>query len=107
MALKALQYKFNKNDESTNTSVKGQIIAFGIQATPGTKFYLNGRAEYPIIIGATGIYELDLRNGLGTITEITVESDASTDESIVLIDVLCEDTSSTISTHLIEEAERL
>ena len=40
----------------------------GIQGVPGTKFYLNG-APYPITIGFTGIYELDL-NGQGYIHSI-------------------------------------
>lgn len=35
------------------------ILQLGIQAIPGTKFYLN-EASDPIIIGTTGIYELDL-----------------------------------------------
>lgn len=36
------------------------ILQLGIQATPGTKFYLNNSQE-PVIIGSTGIYELDLQ----------------------------------------------
>ena len=35
------------------------IIQLGIQTLPGTKFYLNN-GEFPIIVGSTGIYELDL-----------------------------------------------
>jgi hypothetical protein len=35
------------------------IVQLGIQSVPGTKFYLNG-SNNPIIIGNTGIYELDL-----------------------------------------------
>lgn len=35
------------------------ILQLGIQSLPGTQFYLNG-SEDPIIIGSTGIYELDL-----------------------------------------------
>lgn len=35
------------------------ILQLGIQALPGTKFYLNNATD-PIIIGRTGIYELDL-----------------------------------------------
>ena len=32
----------------------------GIQTLPGTRFYLNNNEEAPIIIGSTGIYELEL-----------------------------------------------
>lgn len=35
------------------------ITQLGIQTLPGTKFYLNNEKK-PIIIGATGIYELEL-----------------------------------------------
>lgn len=37
------------------------IIALGIQTYPGIKFYLNG-SEDPIIIGSSGIFEIDLRD---------------------------------------------
>lgn len=42
------------------------VKQLGIQTLPGTKFYLNGAIE-PIIIGNTGIYELNVEN----LTEIT------------------------------------
>lgn len=49
------------------------IIQLGIQSLPGTKFYLNG-SNNPIIIGNTGIYELDLQG----LTEInSLQFDAS------------------------------
>lgn len=35
------------------------ILQLGIQSLPGTMFYLNNATE-PVIIGRTGIYELDL-----------------------------------------------
>lgn len=35
------------------------MIQLGIQSLPGTEIYING-SEEPIIIGLTGIYELDL-----------------------------------------------
>lgn len=35
------------------------IVALGIQTYPGVKFYLNG-ADEPIIIGSSGIFEIDL-----------------------------------------------
>ena len=37
----------------------GLITMLGIQALPGTKFYLNQNID-PIIVGHTGIFELDL-----------------------------------------------
>jgi hypothetical protein len=81
MANKVIQYRYygegNTNnypkDVSYTEFVNGQvfsntlpILQLGIQTLPGTKFYLNGSLD-PIIIGSTGIYELDLQNK----TEIT------------------------------------
>lgn len=37
------------------------IVQLGIQSVPGVKFYLN-KGEEPIIIGETGIYDLELDN---------------------------------------------
>ena len=35
------------------------ITKLGIQGRPGTTFYLND-SNYPIVVGETGIYEIDL-----------------------------------------------
>jgi hypothetical protein len=47
------------------------ITQLGVQGLPGTKFYLNNPSNKnnPIIIGSTGIYELDLQ-GLSEIVSI-------------------------------------
>ena len=37
------------------------ILQLGIQTLPGVKVYLNN-AEIPVIVGVTGIYELDLED---------------------------------------------
>ena len=47
------------------------VLQFGIQSLPGTKFYLNNGND-PIIIGSTGIYELDLE-GQTEITQIQMD----------------------------------
>lgn len=44
------------------------ISCLGIQAPEGMRFYLNG-SVYPITVGKTGIYELDL-DGVGRINKI-------------------------------------
>ena len=48
------------------------IVQLGIQALPGTKFYLNNSAD-PIIIGSTGIYELNV-DGQAYINSISFDS---------------------------------
>lgn len=55
------------------------ITQLGIQSLPGVKFYLNNGTS-PIIIGSTGIYELDLE-GLAEITNLSFSA-----ESLNLID---------------------
>lgn len=50
------------------------IVQLGIQTLPGTKVYVNNHTT-PVIIGATGIYELDV-DGLTNITDIQFD-DAS------------------------------
>lgn len=53
-------------------STLGAITQLGIQSLPGTKFYLNNSAE-PIIIGSTGIYELNLE-GISEITALSFDT---------------------------------
>lgn len=48
------------------------ITQLGIQSLPGTKFYLNN-SNNPIIIGYTGIYELNLE-GMGEITALSFDA---------------------------------
>jgi hypothetical protein len=48
------------------------ISQLGIQSLPGTKFYLNNSND-PIIIGHTGIYELNLE-GMAEITALAFDS---------------------------------
>lgn len=47
------------------------IVQLGIQTIPGMKFYVNDGLE-PIIVGSTGIYELDL-SGLTDITSLNFD----------------------------------
>ena len=44
------------------------MVQLGVQSLPGTEIYING-SEDPIIIGLTGLYELDLKAGT-TITSL-------------------------------------
>lgn len=47
------------------------IVQLGIQTFPGMKFYINDGLE-PIIVGSTGIYELEL-SGLTDITSLNFD----------------------------------
>ena len=107
MAKQIMQFRYyaegnNKNQPKNITKSKlssGSIFSnyypitqLGIQALPGTKFYLNNSTT-PIIIGSTGIYELDLE-GLSEINNLAF--DASSIEAInknnnayLIIDIIC------------------
>lgn len=58
---------------SSNTFKKySPIVSIGIQTLPGTKFYLNGSLN-PIIIGVSGIFELDVTNTSTTINNLHID----------------------------------
>lgn len=70
------------------------IVQLGIQSLPGTKFYLNG-SNNPVILGTTGIYELDLY-GLAEITSIffdgnSIDAIAKTPSASLIVDIIYED----------------
>lgn len=66
----------------------------GIQTLPGTRFYLNNNEESPIIIGSTGIYELELE-GISEITDLhfdrkSLELINNNPNAYLIIDVVCD-----------------
>lgn len=66
----------------------------GIQTLPGTRFYLNDNVEASIIVGSTGIYELDL-DGIAKIENLTFDSKSlelinSNNNAYLIIDVIYE-----------------
>lgn len=70
------------------------IIQLGIQTLPGTKFYING-SNNPIIIGNTGIYELDLQ-GLSEINSLQFDASSlvlikENSNAYLIIDMIYED----------------
>ena len=116
MAKKIKQFRYYaENDTNTNPNytrnypetisarnlVSGSIFAtstpivqLGIQALPGTRFFLNGN-KYPIIIGNTGIYELDLQ-GQGEITALSFESRSinaikENENAYLIVDIIYEE----------------
>lgn len=111
MAKQVKQFRFYSNDLSeieknspTNINmeslVSGDIFAsympiskIGIQSIPGTEFYLNNSND-PIIIGHTGIFELDLSDQIEIIAlRFDARSIQFISENInayLIIDVVCE-----------------
>lgn len=74
------------------------IVQMGIQAPRGTIMYLNRDQKYPIVIGETGIYEINLSNSGGKITAIRFASaslealDLQGSSGRLLIDIIYEGT---------------
>jgi hypothetical protein len=70
------------------------VLQLGIQALPGTKFYLNNAVD-PIIIGLTGIWEIDL-DGQTEITAIQIDNQSiqnirDNKNAFLIIDVVYDD----------------
>ena len=99
MAKKIIQIRFGDNIANPTTSeidlVSGEAFAsyavggieqIGIQAVPGTKFYLNGSPD-PIIIGTTGIYELDVSDQ-SSITGLRFHRDSVKNKLPLLVDLV-------------------
>ena len=75
------------------------VTQLGIQALPGTKFYLNEAVD-PVIIGTTGIYELDLTNGI-QISKISFAHDSmenikNNDNAFLIVDIIYDDGEATV-----------
>ena len=69
------------------------ITQLGIQTLPGTRFHLNN-ADSPIIVGSTGIYELELE-GISEITSLwfemaSLEAISNNQNAYLIIDMICE-----------------
>lgn len=109
LANKIKQYRFYASNDTKNQPTGADMKSFsngqifqattpitqlGVQALPGTKFYLNEGIE-PVIIGSTGIYELDLNNA----TEISalsfdwssLQTIASNPSAFLIVDILYDD----------------
>ena len=106
MAKKIMQFRYYNNGHNQNqpqgiskgTLVRGGIFTqylpitqLGIQALPGTKFYLNNSTT-PIIIGSTGIYEIDLE-GLSEITDLrfddkSVDAIHNNNNAYLIVDII-------------------
>lgn len=70
------------------------VLQLGVQALPGTKFYLNNSLE-PIMIGSTGIFELDLE-GQTEITNITFDAESmmlirDNNNAFLIVDIIYDD----------------
>ena len=68
------------------------VSQLGIQGLPGTKFYLNNNSAHPMILGVTGIYDLEISNG-AEVTSILFDKESleiidNTATAYLIVDVL-------------------
>ena len=110
MAKHIMQFRYYNDEQGNNNQPedlnaeslnKGTIFAkylpftqLGIQALPGTRFFLNDNVEGPVIIGSTGIYELELE-GISKISSLKFDSKslkliADNPNAFLIIDVIYE-----------------
>jgi hypothetical protein len=103
--VKQFRYYDDENNNITKNKLTGAtsgllsdcspVIHLGIQTIPGTKIYINNMLESPLVIGATGIYELDLENTTGLIDNIKVDLEsmniiANIPTAYIIIDIIYE-----------------
>lgn len=72
------------------TGATGPLSQLGIQAPPGTKFYINGGAD-PAIVGFSGFFDIDLGEG-GSILSLrfdkeSIDKIAANDSAILIVDM--------------------
>lgn len=77
--------------EGTAFSIYYPIVQLGVQAPPGTQFYINGNNN-PVIIGQTGLFDLDLI-GNGSLSSLKFNRESikrikENDSNILIIDIL-------------------
>lgn len=68
------------------------IYQLGIQSQPGLKFNLNTNLD-PIVVGASGMYELDLSDSSAVLTSLTFEKESldlinSNPDGYLIIDIV-------------------
>lgn len=82
--------------ESTNLLIGGEnqapIKQLGIQSLPGTKFYIN-ESNNPVILGKTGIFELNCMDMAYSITKLTFDIESlrridENDNDFLIIDII-------------------
>ena len=84
MAKRIMQFRYYGDGSAKNQPAglsknmlnKGSVFTkylpftqLGIQSLPGTRIYLNNDSVHPVMIGSTGIYELELE-GISEIGEL-------------------------------------
>lgn len=71
------------------------IVKLGIQSIPGTRFRFNTNLEW-IVLGATGLYEIDLTDSAGSIVDLkfdkqSINNISENENAYLIIDIMYEE----------------
>ena len=71
------------------------IVKLGIQSLPGTRFRFNTNLDW-IVLGATGLYELDLSNSSGSVIDLkfdkqSIQNINDNKNAYLIIDIMYEE----------------
>lgn len=71
------------------------IVKLGIQSLPGVRFRFNTNLEW-IVLGATGLYELDLKDSAGSIVDLKFDKQSiqvinDNENAYLIIDIMYEE----------------
>lgn len=71
------------------------IVKLGIQSLPGVRFRFNTNLEW-IVLGATGLYEIDLKDSAGTIVDLkfdkqSIQNINDNQNAYLIIDIVYEE----------------
>lgn len=71
------------------------IVKLGIQSLPGTRFRFNTNLEW-IVLGATGLYEIDLKDSAGSIIDLkfdkqSINNISENENAYLIIDIMYEE----------------
>lgn len=71
------------------------IVKLGIQSLPGTRFRFNTNLDW-IVLGATGLYELDLKDSSGSIVDLkfdkqSIQNINDNKNAYLIIDIMYEE----------------
>lgn len=71
------------------------IVKLGIQSIPGTRFRFNTNLEW-IVLGATGLYEIDLKDSAGSIIDLkfdkqSIQNISDNNNAYLIVDIMYEE----------------
>ena len=57
---------------SGTNGIQGSIYSLGIQGAPGTEIIINGKEDSPLILNATGVFNINIEDDMPPIERVAV-----------------------------------